>query len=88
MNFNTLKMIGSGVNVLATLPFHLMSDPEKELTASAQSSAWQQERDDILERANWLCKKIVVTPEQLMDEAPSIIGREYQGEWALYCFRC
>ena len=85
MNFNTLKMIGSGVNVLATLPFHLMSNPEKELTASAQSSAWQQERDDILERANWLCKKIVVTPEQLMDEAPSLIGREYQGEWAIYC---
>ena len=85
MFFNSLKMLGTGINVMATLPFHLMKDASKQLTANAQAAAWEEEKTDILERANWLCSKIIVTPEQLMNEAPAMIGREYQGEWAIYC---
>lgn len=85
MFFNSLKMLGAGINVMSTLPFHLMKDASKQLTANAQAAAWEEEKTDILERANWLCSKIIVTPEQLMNEAPAMIGREYQGEWAIYC---
>lgn len=48
-------------------------------------SSWEEERDDILERANWLCEKIRVSPEQLIKEMPSQLGEEYAGQWAIYC---
>ncbi len=46
--------------------------------------SWESERDDILERANWLCREVIKRPEELIASAPSVIGKEYQGEWAIY----
>ena len=48
-------------------------------------SSWEEEKDDILERANWLCEKIIVSPEQLIKEMPSQLSEEYAGQWAIYC---
>lgn len=49
-------------------------------------SSWEEEKDDILERANYLVEKIVKDdPEQLIQIAPDMIGRHFQGEWAIYC---
>ncbi|HIT46469.1 MAG TPA: hypothetical protein IAC35_01270 [Candidatus Cryptobacteroides merdipullorum] len=31
-----------------------------------------------------LTKKVVTTPEKLLDEMPAAIGPQFQGEWALY----
>lgn len=42
------------------------------------------ERDDIIERKNYLVDKIVVDPLQLLNEMPHGIGLQFQGEWALY----
>lgn len=59
---------------------------DKKVTAKPNGADWKAEREDILERANWLCKKIVVdSPDTLINEAPLMIGSEYQGEWAMYC---
>lgn len=52
---------------------------------STSDISWESEKDEILERANWLCKKIVKSPEQLVKEAPEVIGEHFQGEWAIYC---
>ena len=42
------------------------------------------ERKEIVRRANYLTSKVATSPQQLLDEMPSGIGTQFQGEWALY----
>lgn len=49
-----------------------------------KEAAWEKERQDILERANWLCHKIIVEPKKLLEEMPKELGPLYGGEWAIY----
>ncbi len=44
----------------------------------------EKEKNDILQRKNWLVDKIVVEPRQLLKEMPGGLGLQFQGEWALY----
>ena len=81
----SLKDIFSMVSVATSVTGSLFFGNDMNVTANTDHIEWEAERDDILERANWLCKKIITDPETLMNEAPSMIGREYQGEWAIYC---
>jgi hypothetical protein len=46
--------------------------------------SFEKEERDILERRNWLLKRVMVEPDELLDEMPSAIGEQFQGEWALY----
>lgn len=48
------------------------------------NGTFEEERDDIIERKNYLVDKIVVDPLQLLNEMPHGIGLQFQGEWALY----
>lgn len=48
------------------------------------NGTFEDERDDIIERKNYLVDKIVVDPLQLLNEMPHGIGLQFQGEWALY----
>lgn len=43
-----------------------------------------EEKADLLERAEWLCKQVICEPRQLIDKMPTVIGRDYQGQWAIY----
>jgi len=92
MNITKLLKPGMFKNMFQMLPMitsftkNLVVGKEDEITASPIGAAWGAEKEDILERANWLCSKIIVdNPETLMNEAPAMIGREFQGEWAIYC---
>ena len=42
------------------------------------------EKNDIIERRNYLVDKLVTSPEKVLDEMPASIGVQFQGEWALY----
>ena len=42
------------------------------------------EHKDIMQRSEYLASKIVTSPRQLLQEMPSGIGVQFQGEWALY----
>ncbi len=42
------------------------------------------EKKEIIRRANYLTAKVVTSPQQLLDEMPSGIGTQFQGEWAIY----
>ena len=42
------------------------------------------EKNDLLQRKNYLVGKIMVEPRQLLNEMPGGIGLQFQGEWALY----
>ena len=46
--------------------------------------SFETEREDILQRRDWLLSKIVVNPGTLLSEMPSGIGDQFKGEWALY----
>lgn len=85
LNLNNIKTGWTAMKWMASMPFNLKAGSEDNLCMSREHSTWEEERDDILERANWLVKKIVTTPEQLINEAPAAIGREFQCEWAIYC---
>lgn len=46
--------------------------------------SFETEKKDIIRRANYLTSKVATSPQRLMDEMPSGIGEQFQGEWALY----
>lgn len=48
------------------------------------NGSFDKEKVDLLQRKNYLIKKIVVEPHQLLNEMPSGIDLQFQGEWALY----
>lgn len=85
MNGMPLKDIFSAVSMLTSVTGNWVSGNDKEVTANPDHIDWEAEKTDILERANWLCKNIIIEPEALVNKAPTMIGREYQGEWAIYC---
>lgn len=45
---------------------------------------FQTEKDDILQRRNYLIEKVITDPEKLLAEMPEAVGPQFQGEWALY----
>lgn len=82
----SIKDMFSVASVFSSVTGSLIVGNSVNVSANPEHAEWEGEKEDILERANWLCSKIVVSdPETLMNEAPSMIGREYQGEWAIYC---
>ena len=46
--------------------------------------SFETEKKEIIRRANYLTSKVATTPQKLLDEMPSGIGEQFQGEWALY----
>lgn len=42
------------------------------------------EKKEIIRRANYLTSKVATSPQRLLDEMPSGIGEQFQGEWAIY----
>ena len=84
MNLDILKYLGSGAKMMAILPLNLLSGNAQGDYPIRTFAAWDEEKDDILERANWLCKQVIKEPAQLIADTPSMIGEEYQGEWAIY----
>lgn len=52
--------------------------------ATSGHGDWDSERKDIIRRANYLTERVATSPQQLLDEMPSGIGEQFQGEWALY----
>ena len=45
---------------------------------------FQSEKEDILQRRNYLIEKVITEPEKLLAEMPEAVGPQFQGEWALY----
>ena len=42
------------------------------------------EKTEILRRRNFLANKLITSPDGVLNEMPSGIGRQFQGEWAMY----
>ena len=46
--------------------------------------SFETEKKGIIRRANYLTSKVATTPQKLLNEMPSGIGEQFQGEWAIY----
>ena len=44
----------------------------------------EEERADIIARRDYLKGKLLTSPQHVIDLMPSIVGEQFQGEWALY----
>ena len=82
---SSIKDMLSAASMVASVTGNWVCGNDKDVTANPDHIDWEAEKEDILERANWLCKNIITDPEALVNKAPAMIGREYQGEWAIYC---
>ena len=49
-----------------------------------EHGTFDSEKNDILERRNYLVNELVTTPQKVLNAMPSGIGVQFQGEWALY----
>lgn len=65
----------------AKLPFNLLWSTTQKVHNYV---SWQDERDEILGRARWLCNEVIVPPQQLLHKMPRELGRFYGGQWAIY----
>ena len=54
------------------------------MCATWDHGSFEREKNEIIRRANYLTSKVCTSPQQLLDEMPSGIGTQFQGEWALY----
>lgn len=42
------------------------------------------EKEELLQRRDYLISKVITDPQTLLDEMPKAVGPQFQGEWALY----
>lgn len=54
------------------------------MLATHAHGTYDGEKNEIINRANYLTSKVSISPQELLDEMPSGIGTQFQGEWALY----
>ena len=52
--------------------------------ATSNHGSFDGEKKGIIRRANYLTSMVCTSPQNLLDEMPSGIGEQFQGEWALY----
>lgn len=52
--------------------------------ATTGHGSFDNEKKDLIHRANYLTSMVCTTPQDLLNEMPSGIGEQFQGEWALY----
>lgn len=50
----------------------------------SNQGSFNSEKEEILERRNYLLDKLITDPQKVLDEMPTSVGIQFQGEWALY----
>ena len=52
--------------------------------ATRNHGSFDAEKHEILQRRNYLADRLITTPSELLVRMPRAIGKQFQGEWALY----
>lgn len=76
--------MGGAMVFCSVLLFLICLKTVSVLWMTKEKGGFDSERSDILERRNYLVEKLVTTPQEVLNEMPSSIGPQFQGEWALY----
>ncbi len=79
-----LREVLDGGVWLTTLTANLAMKNKAKVPALPHRAAWAEEKDDILGRAAWLCSKVIMEPQQLLDAMPAVLGPYYGNQWAIY----
>lgn len=81
-----LKLLGTGASWLSMLPVNMYKSSHGDIKVEASKDSFDKELEkaDILERANWLERTVLVEPKELMKTAPSFAGPLYGGQWIIY----
>lgn len=70
--------------ILATIILLIIGKIIWVRSATKNMGSFETEKIDILQRRDFLIEKINVSSEALINAMPSAVGRQFQGEWALY----
>ena len=70
--------------ILIVLTFLIVGKAVWVKCAISGHGSFDGEKKEIIRRANYLTAKVATSPQQLLDEMPSGIGDQFQGEWAIY----
>lgn len=86
---NWMQMLKGGtkaMGILSPLVLNLSkSDGQLTQLPLADSVAYiDVEKREILDRANWLCEKIIVSPKEFRNSYPAILGDYYGPQWSIY----
>ena len=81
-----LKRIKNGkvIRYAIVIVFFLVLKILSVIWMCQEHKSLDSEKNDIIERRNYLVDKLVTSPEKVLDEMPASIGVQFQGEWALY----
>ena len=81
----TMKRNRKGMAIFIVVIIALIAVKAIWISCSTNSiGSFETEKKDIIRRANFLISKVASTPQRLLDEMPSGIGTQFQGEWAIY----
>ncbi|MDE6668086.1 MAG: hypothetical protein K2K26_00215 [Muribaculaceae bacterium] len=91
---NTGNLITTAISLGNYIPVILSANAAIRNMHSKPDLAWNsednppfdnpEEKMELLNRVEWLCKQVIGDPQSLIDKMPQAIGREYQGQWAYY----
>lgn len=81
-NLATLRLTAQGAKWLGTLTKNLLL--RRTQWEVKDHATWDEERNDILQRANWLCRRVLMPASELVKSMPNYLGEEFQGQWAIY----
>ena len=72
-----LRNVLDGGAWLTNMMTNLAMKNKATVPALPDRAAWTEEKDDILGRAAWLCSKVIVEPQQLLDAMLAVLGPHY-----------
>lgn len=75
---------GNMIVLLIIVSFIVLLKVFSVLWMCKEHGTFESEKNDILERRNYLESKLVTSPQEVLNAMPSGIGIQFQGEWALY----
>ena len=75
---------GRAISYTVVIVFFITLKSLSVLWMCQEHQSLDSEKNDILERRNYLVEKLITTPQEVLNEMPSSIGSQFQGEWALY----
>lgn len=86
--FKNPSMVKGGVDSMKILlPLGLKAMigkmPPKDCYATS-SETFDREKEEIMQRLNWLCERIIVAPKELLNSYPPVLGDYYGPQWSIY----
>lgn len=73
------------MSTFAPLMFGALSNKKPSLDNFATSlDSIDKEKEEILQRAEWLSQKLITNPKELLETYPKILGSYYGPQWSIY----